>query len=310
MLDQVGLADAILFGISQDAAHHVQLVVTGEEQRLALLARLLVFLDGELGELLDDVGQAAARQNIVPEVGRFVAFRIDRVALAEVKPLVERQEIAVIPGQLGTHVGLVRVHRKVDQTAAKFEQRLTRIAVSAVLLDGVVDVLAGPGVFQLQRGNRQAIDKEHHVHRLEGVRLAVMHLPGDAEDVGRKVGDNFRVQVVVGQPVKQIEVGIIDVQSLLQDSQHAVLLDLFVQPLQKQALPARAILELRQLLGLRGFKELPKEFAVDGKLSVEVSRIANAVAALGKGVFDVCFERCFVGLADHASPLDLDLSGD
>ena len=129
-----------------------------------------------------------------------------------------------------------------------------------------------------------------------------MHLPGDTEDVGRKVGDDFRVQVVVGQPVQQIEVGIVDVQPLLQDSQHAVLFDLLVQPLQQQALPVRAILQLRQFLGLRGFEELPEEFAVNGKLSVEISRIANAVAVLGEGVFNVRFERCFVGLADHVSP--------
>ncbi len=37
-------------------------------------------------------------------------------------------------------------------------------------------------------------------------------------------------------------------------------------------------------------------------------RIANAVAVLGEGVFDVRFERCFVGLADHVSPLNPDLS--
>ncbi|MNL70653.1 hypothetical protein D3C87_1956900 [compost metagenome] len=77
-----------------------------------------------------------------------------------------------------------------------------------------MDVLAGPGVFQLQRGNRQTVDEEHHVHRLESVRLAVMHLSGDAEDVGREVGNDMRVQVVVGQPVKQIEVGIVDIKPL------------------------------------------------------------------------------------------------
>ena len=89
---------------------------------------------------------------------------------------------------------------------------------------------------------------------------------------------------------------IVNVQPLLQDSQRAVLLDLLVQPLQQQALPVRAILQFRQFLGLGGFEELPEEFAVEGKLSVEVSRIANAVAVLGEGVFDVRFERCFVAM--------------
>ncbi len=162
-------------------------MITGEKQCLALLTCLLVFLNGELGELLDDVCQTTAREYVFPEVGGFVSFRVDRVTLAKVEALVERQEIAVIPGQLGTHVGLVRVYRKVDQTAAKFKQWLTRVSVSTVLLDGVVDVLASPRVFQLQRGNRQAIDKEHHVYRLEGIGITVMHLPGDTEDVGIEI---------------------------------------------------------------------------------------------------------------------------
>ena len=41
---------------------------------------------------------------------------------------------------------------------------------------------------------------------------------------------------------------------------------------------------------------MPEELAVNGKLSVEISRIANAVAVLGEGVFDVRFERCFVAM--------------
>lgn len=72
-----------------------------------------------------------------------------------------------------------------------------------------------------------------------------------------------------------------------------------VEPLKQQALPVWAIFQLRQSLGLGGLEELLEEFAVNGKFSVEVSRIANAVAILGEDVFDVRFERCFVGLADH-----------
>jgi hypothetical protein len=75
-----------------------------------------------------------------------------------------------------------------------------------------------------------------------------------------------------------------------------------VQPLQHQPLPVRPILQLRQFLGLGGFEKLPEEFAVNSKLPVEVSRITNAIAVLGEGIFDVGFERCFVGLADHTAP--------
>ena len=78
----VGLADAMLPRVSQDTAHRVQLVIAGEDQRPALLAGLLVLVDGELGELLDDVGEAPAREDLFPQVGRLVARRIDRVAAA------------------------------------------------------------------------------------------------------------------------------------------------------------------------------------------------------------------------------------
>ena len=63
MLNQVGLANPFLLSIRQNAAHHIELVIAGEEQRLALLTGLLVLLNRELGELLNDVGQAAARQD-------------------------------------------------------------------------------------------------------------------------------------------------------------------------------------------------------------------------------------------------------
>ena len=96
VLNQVGLAHPLLLGIHKNAAHNVELVIAGEEQCLSLLAGLLVFLDRELGELLNDVGQAAARQNVLPQVRRLVPVWIDRVALAVVEALVERQKVAVI----------------------------------------------------------------------------------------------------------------------------------------------------------------------------------------------------------------------
>ncbi len=193
MLNQVGLAHPFLLGIRQNAAHHVELVIAGEEQCLPLLSGLFVLLNRELGELLNDVGQAAARENVLPQVRRLVPVRIDRVALPVFEAFVERQKVAVIARQLGAHESFVWVYREMHQAAAKLKQRLLGVAVGTVLTNGVLGFLVCPRVFEFQRRHRQAVDEQCHVHRLEGVRLAVMHLPGHAEAVGLEVGYHLGV---------------------------------------------------------------------------------------------------------------------
>ncbi len=97
--------------------------------------------------------------------------------------------------------------------------------------------------------------------------------------------------------------GVVNVQSLLQHGQYAVLFDLLVQPLQHHTLPVGPVFQFRQFLGLGRFEKFPKELAVNRELPVKVSRIANAIAVLRKCCFDVRFKRGFVGLADHVVPL-------
>ncbi|MCY1540380.1 hypothetical protein D9M68_760150 [compost metagenome] len=58
-----------------------------------------------------------------------------------------------------------------------------------------------------------------------------MYLAGHAELVAGVVGLDLGVQGVIRKAVQQGEVGVVDVQSLLQHRQHAVPLDLLVQPL-------------------------------------------------------------------------------
>ena len=60
VLDQVALARAVLPGVGQELAHHVELVVAREDLRPLLLAGLLVLLLDDLGVVLEDVGQPVA----------------------------------------------------------------------------------------------------------------------------------------------------------------------------------------------------------------------------------------------------------
>lgn len=58
MLDQVALAHALLAGMRHQAAHHIQLVITREEQRALGQRRLAAAVQAH--EVLDNVGHVAA----------------------------------------------------------------------------------------------------------------------------------------------------------------------------------------------------------------------------------------------------------
>ena len=86
----------MLVHIGQNLTHHIKLVVPGKEQRLFLPSGLLVLFLDQLGEMLDDVGQAAAGQHVLPQVRGFVAILVDRIALAVLLTLVEGQEVGAL----------------------------------------------------------------------------------------------------------------------------------------------------------------------------------------------------------------------
>ena len=76
------------------------------------------------------------------------------------------------------------IHREVDDTPAKLKQRLARIAVAFVLLDGVIHRLLGQAVLQFKGDHRQTVDKSAQIQRAL-VLSAEVQLPRDAEAVLR-----------------------------------------------------------------------------------------------------------------------------
>ena len=70
-----------------------------------------------------------------------------------------------------------------DDTATEGEQRLARVAVAAVLLDGVFDRLLGQAVLLLKRRNRQTVDEQAQVQRAPRLIAAVRKLPSYAESI-------------------------------------------------------------------------------------------------------------------------------
>ena len=92
VLDQVAPAHAMFFGVFQQPADHVELMVAGPDLRPSPAACLLVPLFHQLGVVLEDVGQALAGQHLAPQIVGLDPARVGRIAGAVVPASVERQE--------------------------------------------------------------------------------------------------------------------------------------------------------------------------------------------------------------------------
>jgi hypothetical protein len=77
----------------------------------------------------------------------------------------------------------------------KEEDGLARVAVMAVLVNGIGRCLAGKGIFQLQRHHGNAVDRQHHIQRFF-VFAAVIKLPGDPQPVGTVARLQIRIEPV------------------------------------------------------------------------------------------------------------------
>lgn len=84
--------------------------------------------------------------------------------------LVEGQKPALLALQAGAELNLRIVHGEVNYTARELEKQLLRIAVMLILIDGVIHILLGQLVFQLEGDDRQTVDEDAQIQRqLRGV---------------------------------------------------------------------------------------------------------------------------------------------
>ena len=93
----------------QQAAYHVQLLITREDQ--GFLCQQIGRLALQQHEMLDDARKAGGQEHLFPQIGGLVAVRVWRVAVAVVVPLVERQEKGGGAGQLGDPMLNFYIHR-------------------------------------------------------------------------------------------------------------------------------------------------------------------------------------------------------
>ena len=155
------LPGTLLPHICHQLTHHVQLVIPGEDEGLAVL---------QAHELLQDVHHAVLLEHFFPEVGGKVAAGVGRVACAAVPPgtvgaLIEGQKAGVLARQPGGHPYLGQVYAKVAQNAlVELETHLPWVPVVHPLLFGVLQGLPGELVLQLEGEHRDAVYRQHHIH--------------------------------------------------------------------------------------------------------------------------------------------------
>ena len=125
VLDKIVSSRSVGRHIFQQLPHHVQLVIAGKNQRFlfdqflsAVRHPFLFFLDLQMDKLLQNIHHAVLLKDLLPEVGRGVAVRVWRIALAAVLPspvgtLVEGQEVCILPGQLSGHPDLQMIHAEI-----------------------------------------------------------------------------------------------------------------------------------------------------------------------------------------------------
>ena len=256
VLDQVALARAVPAGVGQELAHHVELVEARPDLHRLLAAGLLVLRLDDLGVVLEDVGQAVAGEDALPQVVGLEAVRVGRIARAVVPAQVEGQEPRGLALQVRAEAHLVVVHGEVHHAAAELEELLARVAVALVLLDGVLDRLLGQAVLQLEGGDRQAVDEEAQVERELRLVAAVAELARDAEAVGGVALLGLRV-ARRWRAVEEVEVVRPVLDAVAQHVDGAALADLALQAGQELA-PCRAVLAEVERLGRLGLR-LPQE---------------------------------------------------
>ena len=179
VLHQVVVTGTVAAGSSGHGQHGIPLVEAGEDGDWCLLLRTLrCGLD--VDEPVQQVQPGVALPHPFPQVGGAVPARVGRIARSQLVTPVEREKPGGLARQAGRHRRLFGVDGEVHHRPT--QQRVLRIPVVAVLLDGLRHRLPGQAVLQLGRRNRHPVDEQAQVQRLVGSGL-VGELPGDGQPV-------------------------------------------------------------------------------------------------------------------------------
>src|SRR6266704_4274620 len=118
------------------------MITRKNEMILACPSAFIIQFFDFLDELLYQVENAISSPDAFPEVGCSEALPRRRITSPTITAFVERQETSRRPFEMRCHVNKVWVNRKMSQAAAKGEKRFTRVAIKAILLNSILDILS------------------------------------------------------------------------------------------------------------------------------------------------------------------------
>ena len=183
MLNQILLPHAVVSGIGEQSAHHINLVIARPDAVLLVLLRIV----------LQDVGKAAAGKHLPPEIVGLDAIGIRRIARAVIHPLVERQKDRLLALQVRAEHSLAVVQSKMSKTATLGKKLLPRVSVILILTDGIMDGLLGETVLELKSRHRQPVHKQRNVKRKPSVGTAITKLTSNRKPIGIKKLRSLRI---------------------------------------------------------------------------------------------------------------------
>jgi hypothetical protein len=186
-----------------------------------------------------------------------------------------------------------------NEASSKLEEELTRISVALVLPNGIVNALLRELVLELEGRYREPIDEEREVKRELRIVLAVLKLPGDAEQV--RFPSLHRLLIARRRgAIEELDLCWTVSDSLSEDVHDSPFCDFALQPIEELE-SARTIASESQLLErfwLGFLDELQKVGDVDGVVSVEVLGAPEKIACtrVPGGSLSDSRERCLQDL--------------
>lgn len=200
MLDQVILCGTVHTDIDENFTNDIQLMVAGKNEIFSpfhlagLVIDLLLHLNKN--ELADQIQDGILCQNVLPHIVYAVFILKSRIPCTGCHPLavahVKGQKEGGIPGQFGGHINFFQVHGKVYK-AARLEEKQTGlgIALSPVLVNGVLVRLSGGVALQFKGDDGKAVQENHHVDALFIAGPDLLH---NGEDILPVFASQFRIE--------------------------------------------------------------------------------------------------------------------
>ena len=288
VLQKIIQTAAMLLYISEQFPHDIQLMIARKDHRLILLylaVRIFFFTDLDKHELAKDLQQAVLLQDIIPHIMHAVIVLQYRIPSTDLYPFpaahVEGQEEGAAAAEPGTHIDLLQIHGKIDQSAGlPQKEAILRTTLHAILIDGILIRLSRRIALQLQGDDSQSIQEYDKIHAFAVARPDLFR---NGEDVLMVQSVEFLVEGRCRLRIHQIQMNICQLHAMLQHIQTAAASPRFLLIDESHKgifhCPFIDFAKRLHLLRLRILKEIEQRLAVHGKKTVKLRRRSFYIAA-------------------------------